>query len=129
MLMVTGIWICLQVGRVVPGLFPVSPASVLLLNNGKGAFADATARMCPALETAGMVTDAVWADVNNDRLPDLMTVGEWCPIKVYVNDKGVLKDASAQYIPFPSNGLWNSLLPQQTWTTMAVPILLPETKD
>jgi hypothetical protein len=66
--------------------------------------------MCPALETAGMVTDAVWADVNNDRLPDLITVGEWCPIKVYVNDKGVLKDASAQYIPFPSNGLWNSLL-------------------
>jgi hypothetical protein len=97
-------------GRVVPGLYPVSPASTILLNNGKGVFADATARVCSALQSAGMITDAAWADINNDRQPDLITVGEWCPIKVYVNEKGVLKDASAQYIPFPSNGLWNTLL-------------------
>jgi hypothetical protein len=96
-------------GRVVPGLFPVSPASAILLNNGKGEFKDGTTQVCGALQSAGMITDGLWMDVNNDRQPDLVTVGEWCPIKVYLNDNGVLKDASAQFIPFASNGLWNRL--------------------
>ncbi len=46
--------------RVIPGEYPTSAASRLLINDGKGRFADAQAAV---LADVGMVTDAVWADV------------------------------------------------------------------
>ena len=61
------------------------------------------------MDTLGMVTDAVWMDVNGDKKPDLIVVGEWMPIKVFVNHNGRLVDESAKYIKFPSCGLWNKI--------------------
>ena len=83
-------------GRVVPGKYPLSPGSRILLNDGKGHFTDATARLAPALADLGMVTDAVWIDLNNDRQPDLVVVGEWMPVRVFLNHGGRLDDASVQ---------------------------------
>jgi len=97
-------------GRLVPGKYPTIPDSKILLNDGKGNFTDATARIAPALQKVGMVTDAVWIDLNRDNLPELVIVGEWMPIKVFANTKGILSDASAEYIHFPSGGWWNRLL-------------------
>ena len=97
-------------GRVTPNKYPLSPGSRLLLNDGKGHFTDATAQLAPALDSLGMVTDAVWIDLNNDKRPDLVVVGEWMPIKVFLNDgKGHLTDASGKYIRFPSTGWWNRI--------------------
>ena len=96
-------------GRVVPGKYPSAPRSYILLNDGKGNFADATQSACAALQQPGMVTDALWMDINNDKQPDLVVVGEWMPIKVFVNAKGVLTDASSTYIHFASTGWWNRL--------------------
>jgi len=56
-----------------------------------------------------MVTDAVFTDLNNDKQPDLIVVGEWMPIKVFINQKGKLTDASSQYIHFGSTGWWNRI--------------------
>lgn len=96
-------------GRVIPGKYPMTPQSMLLLNDGHGHFTDATSKICPGLDTVGMVTDAVWMDVNGDKKPDLIVVGEWMPIKVFVNHNGKLVDESAKYIKFPSDGLWNKI--------------------
>jgi hypothetical protein len=96
-------------GRVVPGQFPLSPGSIILMNNGKGIFINETAAICPALQKAGMITDAVWVDINQDKKTDLVTVGEWTPIKVYLNNGGKLEDASHQFIRFASNGWWNTI--------------------
>lgn len=96
-------------GRVVPGKYPLSPGSKLLLNDGKGHFTDGTAKIAPALDSIGMVTDAVWIDLNKDQHPDLVVVGEWMPIKVFLNRNGRLEDASARYIKFPSTGWWHRL--------------------
>jgi hypothetical protein len=57
-----------------------------------------------------MVSSAVWLDINKDKFPDLVVVGEWMPIHVYMNEHGVLKDKSDQYIKFPSSGWWNTVL-------------------
>jgi enediyne biosynthesis protein E4 len=48
-------------------------------------------------------------DLNNDGQPDLIAVGEWMPIKVFINQKGRLIDQSSQYIKFPSAGWWNKI--------------------
>ena len=94
-------------GRVVPGKYPLSPGSRILLNDGKGHFSDATERIAPALAKLGMVTDAVWIDLDHDKRPDLVVVGEWMPVTVFHNANGHLEDASAKYIRFPSTGWWN----------------------
>ena len=56
-----------------------------------------------------MVTDAIWTDLNNDKQPDLIVVGEWMPIKVFINQKGKLTDESSKYIHFASTGWWNRI--------------------
>jgi len=94
-------------GRVVPGKYPTAPNSYILINNGKGVFTDATSEICAALKQAGMVADAAFSDLNNDKQPDLIVVGEWMPVKVFINNKGKLTDASSQYIHFASTGWWN----------------------
>ncbi len=96
-------------GRVVPGKYPQSPKSKILLNDGKGNFTDVTVNVAPELQHIGMVTDAVWIDINKDGRPDLVIVGEWMPIKVFINKGGKLVDATADYIKFPSSGWWNKI--------------------
>ncbi|MEO5682150.1 MAG: VCBS repeat-containing protein [Chitinophagaceae bacterium] len=96
-------------GRLVPGKYPAAPRSYILLNDGRGNFTDATQQVCAKLLQPGMVTDALWTDLNNDKLPDLVVVGEWMPIKVFINAKGILSDASAAYIHFPNTGWWNRI--------------------
>ena len=96
-------------GRVVPGKYPTTPRSYILINDGKGNFTDATPGIYPELQYLGMVTDALWTDLNNDKFPDLIVVGEWMPIKVFINTKGKLSDVSSTYINFPSAGWWNRI--------------------
>jgi hypothetical protein len=96
-------------GRLVPGKYPLAPRSYILLNDGRGNFTDATQSVCTALLTPGMITDACWADVNNDNQPDLIVAGEWMPVKIFINSRGVLRDASPAYIHFASTGWWNSI--------------------
>src|SRR5438046_1366260 len=51
-------------GRVVPWHYGVDPRSMLLQNDGRGHFTDVTKRLAPELEHVGMVTDAIWRDVD-----------------------------------------------------------------
>lgn len=96
-------------GRVVPGKYPEAPESKILFNDGKGHFIDVTQSVAPELSHIGMVTDALWLDINGDGKKDLIVVGEWMPIKVFINQNGKLVDASAKYIKFPSTGWWNTI--------------------
>ena len=73
-------------GRVVPGHWPATPRSFLYRNVG-GKFVDVTDELAPGLRTIGMVTAAVWADVDHDGRPDLLLATEWGPI-VYFHNNG-----------------------------------------
>ncbi|MGN6248566.1 MAG: VCBS repeat-containing protein [Ginsengibacter sp.] len=96
-------------GRLVPGKYPESPPSALLENDGKGHFKDITETIAPNLRHIGMVTDALWLDLNRDGKKDLVVVGEWMPVKVFLNLDGKLLDSSSTYIKFPSRGLWTTI--------------------
>ncbi|MES1219555.1 MAG: VCBS repeat-containing protein, partial [Bacteroidota bacterium] len=96
-------------GRLIPGKYPLAAPSKILLNDGKGNFTDVTKTIAPSFDTLGMVTDAVWIDINHDKKKDLVVVGEWMPIKFFLNTEGKLKDASADFIHFASTGWWNRI--------------------
>nr|WP_293834246.1 VCBS repeat-containing protein [uncultured Arsenicibacter sp.] len=96
-------------GRVVPGRYPETPRSYLLINNGKGQFTDQTAKLAPMLANIGMVTDAAWTDLNNDRKAELVLVGEWMPVTVLGWANNQLTDQTNTYFDKPYRGWWNTL--------------------
>lgn len=97
-------------GRVIPGRYPETPPSFLLINDGKGHFSDQTAKLAPALARMGMVSDAAWLDLNQDQKPDLVVVGEWMPVTAFVSSGSTWTDQTSTYFPKAYRGWWNKLL-------------------
>ncbi len=97
-------------GRSVPGRYGIDPQSVLLRNDGRGKFTDVTDRAAPGLSHIGMVTDAMWKDIDGDGRPDLIVVGEWMPITIFHNaGHGKLEKMNVPGLE-KSNGWWNRII-------------------
>lgn len=96
-------------GRVVPGRYPETPESFLLLNDGRGKFTNVTKQWNARLGAIGMVTDAVWMDVNADKRPDLLLAGEWMPLTIFINTGKSLEDKTMEYFGKKYSGWWNTL--------------------
>jgi enediyne biosynthesis protein E4 len=74
-------------GRVLPGQYPAAPPSALLANRG-GKFEDVTDSLAPGLRTVGLVTSALWTDVDGDGWADLLVATEWGPVRYFHNLQG-----------------------------------------
>ncbi|MCB1237142.1 MAG: VCBS repeat-containing protein, partial [Verrucomicrobiae bacterium] len=59
-------------GRVVPGKYPLPARSSLLINDGKGRFAEGADTLAKGLADAGLVTGALWSDADGDGWLDLL---------------------------------------------------------
>jgi len=81
-----------------------STPSQLLLNDGKGNFTPADTTVI-SLRGTGMITSAVFSDINKDGWMDLIVAGEWMPVTVFMNERGIF---TKKEIP-NSTGLWQSL--------------------
>ncbi len=75
-------------GRLTPQKYP-HPATSKLLENRNGTFIDVTSTVIPDLNKLGLVTSATWVDINNDDSLDLVVVGEWMPITIFINKDGL----------------------------------------
>ena len=93
-------------GRLTPHGYPQAGPK-LCFGEQWGMFTDATDKIAPGLKNIGMVTAGLWTDVNNDNQVDLMIVGEWMPITLFLNREGKL-DHKTNAIP-NSSGWWNSI--------------------
>ncbi len=99
-------------GRQTPGKYPLPTTSTILLNESKGnqiVFKDVTARYAPMLKDIGMVTSALWMDVDDDDLEDLVIAGEWMSVRVLKNLKNEFIDISESTGLLNETGWWNTL--------------------
>jgi hypothetical protein len=100
-------------GRNVPGNYPTAATSFLLRNIGgkdrELKFEIMESPFGKDSDKIGMVTDAVWADLDGDTWEELILTGEWMPITVYQNDKGKLRNKTEDYQLGDTKGWWYSL--------------------
>ncbi|MDQ8184339.1 FG-GAP-like repeat-containing protein [Pelagicoccus sp. SDUM812002] len=96
--------------RSIPGLYPDTPTSVLLVNEN-GQFIDQTAQLAPALATAGLVKSALFRDVDGDGHTDLLLALEWDFVRYFRNDgQGKFTDRTrVAGFETGGRGWWNGL--------------------
>jgi hypothetical protein len=91
--------------RSVVGTYGINPSHQFLENNGDGTFEDTTEKVAYELKDAGMITNAIWVDIDNDSKKDLITTSEWDTPKIYKNNgRRLIKQKSSLD---DLHGMWN----------------------
>jgi hypothetical protein len=69
--------------RCVTGVYGMTPQSHIYINDGKGHFQDMPADKMKNIADAGMITSATWADMDGDKIKELVIVGEWMSPRIF----------------------------------------------
>jgi len=93
--------------RLQPFSYGVPTNGYLLENDGNGNFSNISDNQAKGLSKLGMITDMAWADVDNDNDLDMVIVGDWMPIKIFVNENGKFTDESDKFGLANTEGWWN----------------------
>jgi len=96
-------------GRVKPEQYPTPVSSLLLENDGNGKFRDVTGEKAAGFLDLGMLTDAVWLDVDGDKQNELVVAGEWMPLRAYRYQGGKFDDVTEKMFSDRLSGWWNRL--------------------
>ena len=91
----------------VPGSYPLAPESYLLRNDN-GKFTDVTDETAKGLKRVGMITDAMWTDIDGDNKIDLMLAGEFMPVTIFRNTGARFSRVDGSGLENHS-GWWNSI--------------------
>ena len=94
-------------GRVIPGRYPeAASSSIYRFERGQWQVDIDNSQL---LEKVGLVSGAVWSDLDGDGLPDLILACEWGPIRVFQNQKGKLQEATSDLGLAKYTGWWNGV--------------------
>jgi enediyne biosynthesis protein E4 len=91
----------------IPGRFPENGEHALLINKGDGTFLKKN-ELLGSLK-GERITAAVWADITNDGLNDLVVAGEWMPIRIFQNNKSSFTEVTLTYFDKLRYGWWKTL--------------------
>ncbi len=94
--------------RSVPGKYPITPESQLLINED-GQFSVVTNRVAVGLQNVGMVNSALWSDYNGDGWLDLIIALDWGPITIFQNNEGQLVDVTESLGLAKYTGWWHGI--------------------
>jgi hypothetical protein len=93
-------------GRVRFGRYPEAANSMLILRDNQGHLTEAATG---ALKDLGMVTSAVFADLNGDGRQDLIVGCEWGAIQILINTGRGFTNATAAWGLDKLTGWWNGV--------------------
>jgi hypothetical protein len=97
-------------GAALPGKDPLARPSALFAQRD-GRRVDVTDEVAPALRTAGLVTAALWSDVDGDGWPDLLVATDWGEVKYFLNRGGRALEDQTERAGFAAagTGRWSAL--------------------
>ena len=91
-------------GKIVPGHYGIIPKS-FLISNANGTLTDVTDTTY--MSKIGMVSSAIWTDLDNNGWKDLVLCGDWMPVTIFYNRDGKLD--SRPLLINNSYGWWNRI--------------------
>ena len=94
-------------GHGIPGKFP-QPASSWLLRGGPGGV-KLDAEQSAVFANIGLVTAAVFVNLDDDILPELALATEWGPIRIFKNSGGKFTNATKAWGLDSQPGIWQTL--------------------
>ena len=94
-------------GRTIPGRYP-EPASSKMYKNNDGKFFPDT-RNNARFESIGLVSGAVFSDLDSDGDPELVLALEWGAVTVFINEDGNFIDATERLGLSKYKGWWNGV--------------------
>ncbi len=95
--------------RLKPFMYGVPTSGYILLNDGSGNFENATDKIASDLKDIGMITDAIWSDIDNDKMPDLIIIGDWMPVTIFKNENGLFKNITGALGLNDTKGWWKCI--------------------
>ncbi|MFN8258846.1 MAG: VCBS repeat-containing protein [Bacteroidales bacterium] len=95
--------------RFKPFLYGLPVNAYILENDGKGQFMDVTGIVAPELNEIGMVRDMNWSDVDGDKDLDMIVVGDWMSIRIFINQKGRFTEKKDAFGNEKTAGWWNTI--------------------
>ncbi len=102
--------------RGLPSKYPLNGGNIILRNegqkDGKLKFIDVTPVIGgKELFAVGMVSDAVWTDIDKDGWLDLVLAGDWMPLSIFKNQQGKkLVNQTSSFGLDSSSGWWCKLI-------------------
>ena len=94
--------------RILPGAWPLPARSHLYRRLTDGGWALDSANDA-ALATVGLVSAALFADLDGDGWPDLVLTSEWGPLRVFHNEHGRLRNVTKEWGFAGISSRWNGV--------------------
>lgn len=94
-------------GLAVGGRWPEPAESRIFRSEGGQLKLDAT--NSGTLQNVGLVSGAVWSDLDGDGYPELILACQWGPIRVFKNHRGTLREVTADLGLDRFTGWWNGV--------------------
>jgi enediyne biosynthesis protein E4 len=94
-------------GRVLPARYPEEPFSLIFRGTGTGFEVDKA--NTKAVLHAGLVSAAVFSDLDVDGIPELLLACEWGPVRVFRFERGLCREMTRELGLDKYVGWWNGL--------------------